>query len=59
MKQPRLQLQVDVQVNLGRRGDDACLIQECAQAFVLLRGEKDGRPIAPRREPRERPRLAD
>ena len=57
--QARLQLQVEVQVGLGERRLDTCLVQERAQALVLLGRKNDRRPISSRRETGQRPRLAD
>ena len=57
--QARLQLEVEVQVGLGERRLDTCLVQERAQALVLLSRKNDRRPIASRRETGQRPRLAD
>src|SRR2546428_13637888 len=59
MQQARLHVEVDVQVDLDECVRDARLVEEGAQALVLLRREDDGRPFGARREARERPWLPD
>src|SRR5260370_9598168 len=55
----RLQVEVQVEVDPGQRGLDAGLVEQRSEPLVLLSREDDGGAIAPRRETRERARLAN
>src|SRR5207302_9162174 len=48
----------DVEIDLGEGDIDARLVEQRAQALVLLGRKHDGRTVCSRREARERPGLA-